>query len=94
MPPASNNWHKRNVFWSNNEALSKITSIPIDQLDKRLTMEQKQWRSDKAIYDYYETFKQWKRVNSLVRGKMPLTEQETELIEHIKRDREMKKDRK
>lgn len=87
MEHVSNNWNKRNVFSAGDEILAKMTWLPIDELNNRLTMEQKQRRHDKATYDYYETFKKWQEVNSLVRGKMPLTEEEVDLIEHVKKDR-------
>lgn len=56
---------KKQIF-SNPHLISELTLIPIDQLDDRLTFEQKQWRVDKMLWDYCNSFKEWEAVNKKV----------------------------
>lgn len=91
MPEVSNNWHKRVVFNCSDEVLSEKTNIPIDEIDKRLTLRQKQRRIDKSTYDYYESFKRWEEVNAMVRWQMPLSESEKSFVEMVKKQREKKR---
>lgn len=86
-PKASNNKNKRPVFSSGDEVIAKMTWVNINNLDTEFTLEQRMWWNDKATYDYYEWFKQGERVNSLVRWQMPLSDEENDLVQMVKKDR-------
>jgi hypothetical protein len=48
---------KKKLF-ENPQIISENTLIPVDELDDRLTLEQKQRRSDKLLRDYLDSFKE------------------------------------
>jgi len=56
---------KKQLF-TNPHLISEATLIPMDQLDDRLTFEQKQRWVDKMLWDYCNSFKEWEAVNKRV----------------------------
>ena len=75
--------YKKVVFGGWDNQLYKETGIPLDQIDKRLTLEQKCRWYDKLLFDYYDTFDNGKRVNSIIRGEQWITDREQQLLDHM-----------
>jgi len=73
VPPTIYEWEtlpkphktKKNLF-DNIQLISEETSIPIDEVDKRITYEQKVRRTDKITRDYLNSFDEWEKLNKQV----------------------------
>lgn len=76
-------WYRKSVFIGWDIHIYKETWIPIDEINNRLTLEQKGWWSDKLLFDYYETFDEGKKVNSSIRSDQWLSEQEQKLLDYM-----------
>lgn len=77
-------WERKQLFQTSQEIISKMTNIPVNEVYEKLTMEQV-WRwLDKARFDYYETFEWWQAINTNVKSKMWLSQEQKALLDYIK----------
>jgi len=83
------NWKKPriNLFWNEYEIIYKKTWIPMNKIWDILTAEQVWWYRDRIVFEYFEAFKEWQKINDKLLRKHQkwwLTEQDKKDLEFIK----------
>ena len=79
-PKAHNKEAKPNYFDNTPFIISKHTGVHVNDINKTFTFEQIQWMQDKFLHDYYWTFKNWEKINYMVRD-VPKTEEQKKRVE-------------
>jgi hypothetical protein len=80
-------WERKNLFPSTESVIYEQTGIPADQIYKRLTLEQIGRRKDKVLFDYLETYDDGKAVNTNVKSKAGLSQEQKDLLAYIKENK-------
>lgn len=75
---------RKQLFQNTEQIIYEMTGIPINEIHNILTIEQIGRWLDKARFDYYETFDAGKAINTNVRSKMGLSQEQKDLLDYIK----------